>query len=60
VQITALCVAKTTCPAGVIVTIGQTPVSVMSFTVTHGKIAEINSISNPARLQCLNLDIPRP
>jgi RNA polymerase sigma-70 factor (ECF subfamily) len=46
--------------AGVIVTIGQTPVSVMSFTVTRGKIAEINSISNPARLQRLNLDIPQP
>jgi RNA polymerase sigma factor (sigma-70 family) len=45
--------------AGVIVTIGQTPVSVMSFTVTHGKIAEINSISDPARLQRLNLDMPQ-
>ena len=46
--------------AGVIATIGQTPVSVIGFTVTHGKIAEINAISNPARLQRLNLDMPQP
>jgi RNA polymerase sigma-70 factor (ECF subfamily) len=45
--------------AGVIVTIGQRPVSVMGFTITHGKIAEINSVSDPAWLQHLNLDIPQ-
>lgn len=46
--------------AGVVVTIGQTPISVMGFTVTRGKIAEIDSISNPARLQRLKLDLPQP
>lgn len=46
--------------AGVIVTLGQRPISVMSFTVTRGKITEINSISDPTRLQQLNLDIPQP
>jgi hypothetical protein len=42
------------------VTIGQTPASVMSFTVTHGKITGSNSISGPARLQRLDLDYLNP
>lgn len=46
--------------ARVVVTIDQAPVAVMSFTVTRGKIMELNSITSPARLQRLNLDISQP
>ncbi len=36
--------------AGVVVTEGGRPVSVMGFTVSHGKITEIDAIADPARL----------
>ena len=44
--------------AGVVVTVGRRPTSVMAFTVAGGKIAEINAISDPERLRRLKLDIP--
>jgi RNA polymerase sigma-70 factor (ECF subfamily) len=37
--------------AGVLVTINAQPYTVMSFTVTEGKIIEIDSIADPSRLQ---------
>jgi RNA polymerase sigma factor (sigma-70 family) len=36
--------------AGVVVTEGGRPVSVMGFTVSHGKITEIDAIADPGRL----------
>jgi hypothetical protein len=44
--------------AGVVITVGRRPVSVMAFTVVGGKIAEINAISDPERLRRLDLAIP--
>jgi RNA polymerase sigma factor (sigma-70 family) len=37
--------------AGVVITLGGQPVAVMSFTVSGGKIAEMNSIVDPERLR---------
>jgi RNA polymerase sigma factor (sigma-70 family) len=42
--------------AGVVVTMGGRPVAVMGFTVSRGKIVEIDAIINPERL--LRLDLP--
>ena len=36
--------------AGVVVTVGGRPVSVMGFTVRHGRIVAIDSLSDPERL----------
>jgi RNA polymerase sigma factor (sigma-70 family) len=36
--------------AGVVVTMGEQPVTVMGFTVTEGKIAEIDAIADPERV----------
>jgi hypothetical protein len=44
--------------AGVVITIGGRPVSVMAFTVADGKIAEIDTIRDPERLGRLDLDVP--
>jgi RNA polymerase sigma factor (sigma-70 family) len=44
--------------AGVVITVGRLPISVMAFTVTGGKIAEINAITDPERLRRLDLAIP--
>jgi RNA polymerase sigma-70 factor (ECF subfamily) len=41
--------------AGVLVTAGGHPVSVMGFTVTHGKIIEIDLLADPERLRHLDL-----
>jgi RNA polymerase sigma-70 factor, ECF subfamily len=41
--------------AGVIITLGGHPVAVMGFTVSGGKIVEINSINDPERLRQLDL-----
>ena len=41
--------------AGVVITLGGQPVAVMSFTVSGGKIVEINSINDPGRLRRLDL-----
>ena len=43
--------------AGVVVTAGRRPVSVMGFTVTNGKIVEIYSLVDPDRLGQLDLAI---
>ncbi len=36
--------------AGVVVTVGGRPITVMGFTVADGKIAEIDSIADPERV----------
>jgi RNA polymerase sigma factor (sigma-70 family) len=41
--------------AGVVVTLGREPVSVMGFTVTDGKIVEIDVVADPDRLRRLDL-----
>jgi RNA polymerase sigma factor (sigma-70 family) len=41
--------------AGVVITLGDQPVAVMGFTVSRGKIAEIDVIINPERLLRLGL-----
>ncbi len=41
--------------AGVVVFEGDRPVSVMGFTVTHGRIAEIDVLTDPDRLRRLDL-----
>jgi RNA polymerase sigma factor (sigma-70 family) len=43
--------------AGVIITLGGRPVAVMGFTVSGGKIVEINSINDPERLRQLDLSV---
>jgi RNA polymerase sigma factor (sigma-70 family) len=42
--------------AGVVVTVGGRPVAVIGFTVSRGKIVEIDAIADPERL--LRLDLP--
>ena len=44
--------------AGVVITVGGRPVSVMAFTVVAGTIVEIVAISDPERLSRLGLAIP--
>ena len=44
--------------AGVVITAGGRPVSVMAFTVVGGTIVEINTIRDPERLSRLGLAIP--
>lgn len=46
--------------AGAVVTAGQEPVSVMGFTVTAGKITEIQILLDPERLATLDLSTLRP
>ncbi len=41
--------------AGVVVIAGGQPVSVMGFTVSRGKIVEIDAITDPERLARLDL-----
>jgi hypothetical protein len=41
--------------AGVVMTVRGRPVSVLGFTVSHGKITEINVMADPERLQRLDL-----
>jgi RNA polymerase sigma-70 factor (ECF subfamily) len=41
--------------AGVVITLGGQPVAVMGFTVSRGKIAEIDVIIDPERLLRLGL-----
>jgi RNA polymerase sigma factor (sigma-70 family) len=43
--------------AGVVVTVGGQPVVVMGFTVSRGKIVEINAIADPERLLRLDLAV---
>jgi RNA polymerase sigma-70 factor (ECF subfamily) len=43
--------------AGVVVTMGGQPIAVLGFTVSGGKIAEINAITDPGRLRRLDLAI---
>jgi RNA polymerase sigma-70 factor (ECF subfamily) len=43
--------------AGVVMTVGGQPVSVMGFTVSRGKIVEINVMADPERLVRLNLAV---
>ena len=43
--------------AGVVVTEGGRPVSVMGFTVSGGKITEIDAIADPDRLRRLDLAV---
>jgi RNA polymerase sigma-70 factor (ECF subfamily) len=42
---------------GVVVTVDGAPVSVMGFTVSHGKIVEIDAIADPERLSRLGLAV---
>jgi hypothetical protein len=44
--------------AGVIVTIRGRPVTVMGFTIVHGKIAEIDAIGDPERVAAITAAIP--
>jgi hypothetical protein len=41
--------------AGVVVTVGERPVAVLGFTVSGGKIVEIDAIVDPERLRRLDL-----
>lgn len=41
--------------AGVVVIVDGRPISVMGFTVVHGKIVEIDAVADPARLRLLDL-----
>jgi RNA polymerase sigma-70 factor (ECF subfamily) len=43
--------------AGVVITLGGQPVSVMGFTVSGGKIVEINAIVDPERLRGLDFSV---
>jgi RNA polymerase sigma factor (sigma-70 family) len=43
--------------AGVVITLDGQPVAVMSFTVSGGKIVEINSIVDPDRIRRLDLSV---
>ena len=43
--------------AGVVITLGGQPVAVMGFTVSGGKIVEINSIVDPDRIRRLDLSV---
>lgn len=43
--------------AGVVITVGGRPVSVMGFTVSRGKIVEIDAIVDPERLSRLDLAV---
>jgi RNA polymerase sigma-70 factor (ECF subfamily) len=43
--------------AGVVVTLGQQPMSVMGFTVSNGKIVEIDVVADPERLRKLDLAV---
>lgn len=43
--------------AGVVITLGGQPVAVMGFTVSGGKIVEINSITDPERIRGLDLSV---
>jgi hypothetical protein len=43
--------------AGVVVTLGAQPVAVMGFTVSRGKIVEIDAIADPERLLRLDLAV---
>src|SRR5580704_1169311 len=43
--------------AGVVITLGGQPVAVMGFTVSGGKIVEINSIIDPDRIRRLDLSV---
>jgi RNA polymerase sigma-70 factor (ECF subfamily) len=43
--------------AGVIVLVNGRPFTVMAFTVSNGKVAEIDVIADPERLSQLNLDL---
>jgi RNA polymerase sigma-70 factor, ECF subfamily len=43
--------------AGVVITLRGQPVSVMSFTVSGGKIVEMNSIVDPERIRRLDLSV---
>src|SRR5262249_40486245 len=44
--------------AGVVITVDGQPVSVLSFTVTAGKIAAIDALTHPQRLRQLALPAP--
>jgi RNA polymerase sigma-70 factor (ECF subfamily) len=41
--------------AGVVVTVAGRPVSVMGFTVAHGRIVAIDALADPERLRALDL-----
>jgi RNA polymerase sigma-70 factor (ECF subfamily) len=43
--------------AGVVVTAGEQPVAIMGFTVSRGKIVEIDAIADPERLGRLDLAV---
>jgi RNA polymerase sigma factor (sigma-70 family) len=43
--------------AGVVITLGGQPVAVMGFTVSGGKVVEINSIVDPERIRRLDLSV---
>jgi RNA polymerase sigma factor (sigma-70 family) len=43
--------------AGVVITLGRQPVAVMGFTISGGKIVEIDSITDPERLRRLDLSV---
>jgi RNA polymerase sigma-70 factor, ECF subfamily len=43
--------------AGVVVTMGGQPVAVLGFTVSRGKVVEIDAITDPGRLGRLGLPV---
>jgi RNA polymerase sigma-70 factor (ECF subfamily) len=50
---TNVCPALVNGAAGVIVTLGGRPMSVMGFTIANGKIVEIDAIGDPARVRTI-------
>ena len=44
--------------AGLVVARGGHPVTLMGFTVRHGKITEIDILADPGRLRQLGLTVP--
>ena len=46
--------------AGVLITIGDQPISLMAFTVARGKIVAIDALADPDRLERFRSLVPRP
>jgi len=43
--------------AGAVIVVGARPVAVMGFTVVDGRVASIEALADPERLQHLDLDV---
>ena len=57
IVITTACPALVNGAAGVVVTVRGRPFAVMGFTVTGGKIVEIDAIADPERVARIAADV---